>query len=69
MHQICKQADQKRRVKLIESFIAVAYECRKLRNLNTAMAIVAGLNNSAVRRLKRTWALVSAKSNELLYEV
>jgi len=59
--EICIQPDAKKRARLIENFIKVAKECRRVQNFNSLMAIISGLNNSSVRRLKKTWALIQPK--------
>lgn len=56
------QPDVRRRVSIVKHFIAIADKCRQLSNFTTLMHIVAGLNCSAVYRLKRTWELVSQRS-------
>jgi len=43
------------RVKVIDKFIRVANFLRVLNNFNTLIAVIAGLNMSAVSRLKHTW--------------
>jgi hypothetical protein len=47
--------DIKKRVTMVKRFVKLAEVCRDLRNFSTLMAVLAGLNNSAVRRLKLTW--------------
>ncbi|KAL1921320.1 uncharacterized protein VTP21DRAFT_11036 [Calcarisporiella thermophila] len=59
---ILSQIDMKKRVSLIKRFVAIAEKCRTLNNFNTCMAIVAGLDSSAIFRLKRTWELVNQKT-------
>ena len=44
------------RAKLMAHFVAVAAALRKLHNYNGMMAIIAGLGNAAVHRLKHTEA-------------
>ena len=60
--EICSQRDLKKRARLLENFIKVAKECRRVQNFNSLMALLSGLNNSSVRRLKKTWVLVSPKA-------
>ncbi|KAJ3447254.1 guanine nucleotide exchange factor [Anaeramoeba flamelloides] len=48
----------KMRSQIITKFIKCGKESIRLGNFNTAMEIVAGLNNSAIRRLRKSWALV-----------
>ena len=55
---VTTQNDDKR-CKLLQKFISVANESFKLRNLNGAMAIISGLKNSNIARLKRTWVFLS----------
>ena len=45
----------KTRAVVIKFFIKVANACRQLNNFNTLLEITAGLNMSAVRRLKKSW--------------
>eukprot|EP00842_Homolaphlyctis_polyrhiza_P006117 jgi/Hompol1/6506/HPOL_002388-RA len=59
--EVCTQPELKNRVKVIEAFIKIAKECRKLQNMNTLMAIISGLNLVAVSRLKNTWEAIDAK--------
>jgi hypothetical protein len=48
-----------RRAAEIDRFIGVMEELRLLHNFNGAMAVMAGLNNAAILRLKEDWALVA----------
>lgn len=59
--EICTQPELKYRVRTVERFIKLAKELRRLNNFNTLMAIVSGLNLSAVARLKQTWEAVQGK--------
>lgn len=52
--EICKNLKKTHRVRLIEFFIDVAKECWNIGNFNSLMAVVAGLNNNSVKRLKKT---------------
>ena len=59
---IVLQPEARRRVAIVKHFITIADKCRQLSNFTTLMHIVAGLNCSAVYRLKRTWELVSQRA-------
>jgi hypothetical protein len=49
------QKDVKMRGKMLKKFIKIASECEQINNFNTCMAILSGLNNVAVQRLKSLW--------------
>ncbi|KAI9203102.1 ras guanine nucleotide exchange factor domain-containing protein [Polychytrium aggregatum] len=67
--EICTQPDPQQRAKIAERLIAVAKECRRLNNFSTSFAIISGLNNSSVSRLKATWELVEPKRARQLKEL
>jgi len=46
----------KERVKMATKFIKIAQHLRELNNFNTLMGVVAGINMSAISRLKQTFA-------------
>eukprot|EP01114_Cavostelium_apophysatum_P011471 TRINITY_DN2574_c0_g1_i1.p1 TRINITY_DN2574_c0_g1~~TRINITY_DN2574_c0_g1_i1.p1 ORF type:complete len:785 (-),score=212.30 TRINITY_DN2574_c0_g1_i1:43-2397(-) len=54
------------RAKTIEKWIRIATNLRDLNNFNSLIAIIAGLNTSAVSRLKQTWDLVGKVPKENL---
>lgn len=66
---ICVQPHVKKRAGIADNFIKVAKECLKMRNYNSTMAILSGLSNASVRRLKKTWALVPPKSLETMQQI
>ena len=59
----------KRRGQIIKYFIGVAQQCDALNNFNALMAIVAGLNGSAIHRLRKTWDQVSQKKKTTFEEL
>lgn len=59
----------KRRAALIKYFIGVAEALRSLQNFNSLMAVIASLNGSAIRRLKKSWALVPSKRAQVFEEL
>ena len=61
--------DATERTRLLQFIIRVAYESYKLHNLNSAMAIVSGLRNSNVIRLKSTWNGLPSESWDMWEEV
>lgn len=53
------------RALVISHFIRVAQKLLQLQNFNTLMAVVGGLSNSSISRLKDTQAHVSAETNKI----
>lgn len=60
---LSKPTAQQRAV-VISHFIRVAQKLLQLQNFNTLMAVVGGLSNSSISRLKDTQAHVSAETNK-----
>ncbi|ODM94092.1 Ras-GEF domain-containing family member 1B [Orchesella cincta] len=52
--EICKMSKKKSRCRVCEYWIQVAKECLNIRNFNSLLAILAGLNILPVARLKKT---------------
>ena len=53
--EIVNQEDPKNRVNTLKHFISVVNHLMTLNNFNGCMEIIAGLGNSAVNRMKKTW--------------
>eukprot|EP00731_Ephydatia_muelleri_P024799 Em0016g1070a len=51
--EICVSDKKRDRTKVLDFIVDVAFECRKLHNFNSCMAIIAGLFMSSVNRLKK----------------
>lgn len=49
------------RALLLEAFLRIAEELHAMHDFNSLMGVMVGLNNSAIVRLKKTWALVPQK--------
>eukprot|EP01108_Squamamoeba_japonica_P002576 TRINITY_DN2248_c0_g2_i1.p1 TRINITY_DN2248_c0_g2~~TRINITY_DN2248_c0_g2_i1.p1 ORF type:complete len:196 (+),score=52.23 TRINITY_DN2248_c0_g2_i1:1-588(+) len=54
----------KLRCKLLDKFVRIAVELRKLNNFHLVMAFLVALNNSAISRLKWTFAKLPKKTAE-----
>ncbi|KAJ3888721.1 ras guanine nucleotide exchange factor domain-containing protein [Lentinula edodes] len=58
---VLSKEDSRKRAATVKHLILVADRCRTLNNFSTMIAIVSGLNTPPIRRLKRTWELVSQR--------
>jgi len=58
--EVTSTLNPKKRVKIITQFIGLALELQKLKNWHSLIAIVSGLSQFAISRLKLTWKSVPA---------
>ncbi|KAI9139942.1 ras guanine nucleotide exchange factor domain-containing protein [Paraphysoderma sedebokerense] len=61
---ILSESDAKKRATIVKQWVKVGDRCLQMKNYNTLMAIISALNSSTIARLKRTWELITAKTNE-----
>jgi len=66
---IVTESKIKNRVKIVEKLINVAYQLRLMNNFHYVIAIISGLNNSSVHRLKWTNAKISKQSMKIRTEL
>ncbi|KAG2173976.1 hypothetical protein INT44_000090, partial [Umbelopsis vinacea] len=66
---ILSQHEAKKRAAILKHWVQVAERCRTLGNFNTCMAILSAFDNSAIGRLKRTWEIVGARTNQTLVQI
>ena len=62
MEEILSYDSSNDRAKVIQIFITVAEELRKMHNLNDCFAVITTFNHLSIKRLKRTWKKVSAEA-------
>lgn len=66
---IVKEPKVRHRAKIYEKFVSLAEHLRSMNSFNLLVAVVSGLNNSGVGRLKWTKARVSSRALEMLDEL
>jgi hypothetical protein len=54
--------EPKKRALAIKQWITIARHCHDLGNFDTIFAVMGSLNNTMIRRLEKTWGLVSPKT-------
>lgn len=62
---IVDQVNIEKRVLMFEVCLKIAVELHAMRNFNTLMAVMAGINSAAVLRLKQTRILIKLKNKRL----
>ena len=62
MEEILSYDSSKDRAKVIELFLCVAEELRKIHNLNDCFAVITTFNHLCIKRLKKTWKQVTQNS-------
>ncbi|KAM8841463.1 rap guanine nucleotide exchange factor 5 [Spinachia spinachia] len=69
MSEVLMCTSLNKRVQLLKKFIKIAAHCKAQRNLNSAFAIIMGLNTAAVSRLNQTWEKCPGKFKKLFSEL
>uniref|UniRef100_A0A3Q3K978 Ras-GEF domain-containing protein n=1 Tax=Monopterus albus TaxID=43700 RepID=A0A3Q3K978_MONAL len=69
MSEVLMCVSLSKRVQLLKKFIKIAAHCKAQRNLNSAFAIIMGLNTAAVSRLNQTWEKCPGKFKKLFSEL
>ncbi|XP_026156301.1 rap guanine nucleotide exchange factor 5 [Mastacembelus armatus] len=69
MSEVLMCVSLNKRVQLLKKFIKIAAHCKAQRNLNSAFAIIMGLNTAAVSRLNQTWDKCPGKFKKLFSEL
>ncbi|CAF0795635.1 unnamed protein product [Brachionus calyciflorus] len=69
INEILNEPNIVKRAKIIKNFIIIAYACKQCKNYNSLFAILSGLDNSSVTRLKDTWEKVSNRYKKVLSEL
>mmetsp|Transcript_9047 Transcript_9047/g.37312 ORF Transcript_9047/g.37312 Transcript_9047/m.37312 type:complete len:449 (-) Transcript_9047:55-1401(-) len=61
---VCEEPEVANRAELIGAFIMLASSLREVNNFNACMAVLGGLNNVSVQRLKKSWKATNEKQQE-----
>ncbi|XP_034016644.1 rap guanine nucleotide exchange factor 5 [Thalassophryne amazonica] len=69
MSEVLMCVSLNKRVQLLKKFIKIAAHCKAQRNLNSAFAIIMGLNTAAVSRLNQTWEKCPGKFKKVFSEL
>ncbi|KAJ6232114.1 hypothetical protein M0813_05269 [Anaeramoeba flamelloides] len=59
--EILKYDKLKVRIQVLKKMLLILLECKKVNNFMAVQEIIAGLNNAAIYRLKRTWGSIPKK--------
>ncbi|KAJ3445212.1 guanine nucleotide exchange factor [Anaeramoeba flamelloides] len=63
-NEIISHPKLRARTQLITKFIKIALQCKEFSNFNAVQEIIAGLNNAAIFRLKKSWKEISNSLKE-----
>lgn len=63
--EVCCEHNLVRRMKIIKHFIKVARQCKECKNFNSMFAIISGLGQAAVTRLRNTWEKLPTKYQKM----
>jgi hypothetical protein len=66
---ILKEQDERTRCSVIEKWIDVAHQCRKLKNFSSLTAILNGLLSGCIYRLNTAWSCVNENYQSILEEL
>lgn len=69
INEILHESNIIKRARIIKHFIQIAHICKECKNYNSLFAIVSGLDNFTVTRLKDTWEKVSNKYKKILQDL
>ncbi|XP_047125253.1 rap guanine nucleotide exchange factor 6 [Hydra vulgaris] len=67
--EICLESNIAKRVKLLKYYIKVAKYCKDFKNYNSMYAVISGLANTAISRLKHTWEKLPQKHEDMFQDL